>query len=85
MAHEYAVRLALIAFATASIQGLISNADFQPAVQTSLIALAVFYVLGYVCGELAQRIVEESFVAAVQNEAAASAASPTSGRSAAGK
>lgn len=59
MAHEFAVRLALIAFATAAMRGLFSGADFQPAIQTALLALGAFYVVGLVCGEVARRLVEE--------------------------
>ena len=60
MAHVYAVRLALIAFATAAIQGLAARAAFEPALKLALSAAAVCYVLGWLCGEMARRIVEES-------------------------
>jgi len=84
VAQEYAVRLALIAFATAAIQGLVMRADFQPALKSALAAAFAFYVLGWLCGEMARRIVEES-VALVRSQAAAPAntstqSSPASGR-----
>jgi len=60
VAQEYAVRLALIAFATAAIQGLVMRAEFQPALKLALAAALAFYVLGWLCGEMARRIVEES-------------------------
>ena len=60
MAHVYAVRLALIAFATAAIQGLATRAAFEPALKLALAAAAVCYVLGWLCGEMARRVVEES-------------------------
>jgi hypothetical protein len=60
VAQEYAVRLALIAFATAAIQGLVTRAEFQPALKLALGAAFAFYVLGWLCGEMARRIVEES-------------------------
>lgn len=60
MAHDYAVRLALVAFATATIQGLLARSAFEPAIKTALVAAAGFYVLGWLCGEMARRIVEES-------------------------
>ncbi len=60
MAQEYALRLALIAFATAAIQGLLTGAEFQPALKLALGAAFAFYVLGWLCGEMARRIVEES-------------------------
>lgn len=85
MAHEFAVRLALIAFATAAIQGLVAGAAFQPAVKTALFVLAVFYGFGYVCGELARRVVEESVQAAAQAAADQPAGSETSGRVTAAK
>lgn len=60
MAQEYAVRLAWIVFATAAIQGLVMRADFEPALKSALAAALVFYVLGWLCGEMARRAVEES-------------------------
>jgi hypothetical protein len=60
VAQEYAVRLAWIVFATAAIQGLVMRADFEPALKSALAAALVFYVLGWLCGEMARRIVEES-------------------------
>jgi len=60
VAHEFAVRLALIAFATAAIQGLANRADFEAALKLALAAAAACYVLGWLCGELARRVVEES-------------------------
>ena len=59
MAHDFGVRLALISFGTAAMRGLISGADFTPALQTALLAAIMFYGLGLVCGELARRVVEE--------------------------
>ena len=63
MAHQYAVRLALIAFATAAIQGAVRQSGFEPALKFALAAAAAFFVLGWLCGELARRIVEESIPA----------------------
>jgi hypothetical protein len=60
VAQEYAVRLALISFATAAVQGLVVRADFTLALKSALAAAAAFYVLGWLCGEMARRIVEES-------------------------
>ena len=69
MAHEYAVRLALIAFATAAVQGLAARAAFEPALKLALAAAAAFYALGWLCGEMARRIVEESVQMAASREA----------------
>lgn len=60
MARQFAGRLALVAFATASVRGLISGAEFQGTLQGALIVLAVFYGLGLVLGDLARRVVEEN-------------------------
>lgn len=59
MAHEFGVRLALIAFATAAMRGLFTGNDFTPTVQAALLIAGLFYVLGVVCGEMARRLVEE--------------------------
>ncbi len=60
VATQYASRLGLIAFTTAALNGLFSGADFSGAIQTALVTLGVFYVLGLVIGETARRIVEEN-------------------------
>jgi Na+/glutamate symporter len=74
VAHEFAVRLALIAFATGAIQGLANRADFEAALKLALAAAAACCVLGWLCGELARRVVEES----VRRTTAAPAPIPTS-------
>ena len=60
MAIGFAIRLALIAFAAASIRGLLTQSDFQATIETAMFALAVFFGLGIITGELARRVVEES-------------------------
>jgi hypothetical protein len=57
---QFARRLSLIAFATAALRGLLGEADFFGAIQTALVALGVFYVLGLVVGEAARQMVEEN-------------------------
>jgi hypothetical protein len=57
---QFAGRLSLIAFATAAVRGLWFQADFLGTIQTALVSLGVFYVLGLVIGEAARRIVEEN-------------------------
>jgi len=76
VAQEYAVRLALIAFATAATQGLVTRAEFQPALKLALGAAFAFYLLGWLCGEMARRIVEES-VQLKRNQAATAANTST--------
>ncbi len=63
MTKQFASRLALIAFAAASLRGLISGAAFQGTLQAALVAMAVFYGLGLVLGDLARRVVEEHVLA----------------------
>ena len=60
MSTQFAGRLSLIAFATAAFRGLWAQADFFGTIQTALVSLGVFYVLGLVIGEAARRIVEEN-------------------------
>jgi hypothetical protein len=71
VAHQFGLQLSLIAFATVTVQGLISGADFQSCFQNALLVLVVFYLLGLVLGELARRLVEEN--AAIQVAALSSA------------
>lgn len=57
---QFASRLSLIAFATASIRGLLHGADFQGTLQTAIAAGVVFFGLGLGLGELARWLVEEN-------------------------
>ena len=57
---QFASRLSLVAFFAASMRGLISHTDFSRAVEAALLAMAVFYGLGLVLGELARLLVEEN-------------------------
>jgi hypothetical protein len=60
VAVQFAGRLSLIAFATALVRGAICGAEFEATLQTALVALAAFYGLGLVFGELARRVTEEA-------------------------
>ena len=60
MAVQFASRLSLIAFATMSVRGILTAADFEGALKAALIAAAGFYGLGLVVGELARRVIEEN-------------------------
>jgi len=75
---QFAGRLSLIAFATAAFRGLWTQADFFGTIQTALVSLGVFYVLGLVIGEAARRIVEENAKADLV-ERLGSASSPGTG------
>lgn len=60
MASQFANRLALIGFATITVRGLLAGSDFQGTMQTALVVLAACYLVGFVVGELARRVVEEA-------------------------
>lgn len=60
MAHEFGLRLGLLAFAATSARQTLLLADFSEAVPTSLLILVLFYGIGCLTGEIARRIVEES-------------------------
>src|SRR3984885_16293654 len=78
VATQFAKRLALIAFATAALRGLLCQSDFFATMQTALVSLGAFYVLGLVVGEAARRIVEEN-VKSDLAERFGSAATPRTG------
>lgn len=60
VAAQFAVRLALIAFAVAELRGAMLGGDFSAATKGALLAFAASFALGLVAGELARRVVEES-------------------------
>jgi len=60
MAREFAVRLALVAFAASTLCGLMESVDFAGTLQSALWHAGAFFGLGWVCGELAGRVVEEN-------------------------
>jgi len=68
---QFATRLSLIAFFATLVQGVVTGAGFADTVQDGLAAMAVFYGLGWVLGELARLIVEESARAEVDRLLAA--------------
>jgi hypothetical protein len=78
VATQFASRLGLISFTTVTVRGLISGADFFDTIQTALVALGAFYVLGLIVGEAARRIVEENTRAELMRQpaAASGAAAP---------
>lgn len=59
VATQFAARVALIAFASVTLRGVIELADFQMTMFSALSVAAVFFGLGLVIGELARRTVEE--------------------------
>ena len=66
MAIQFASRLALIAFATVSLRGVLVGGQFEGTLKTALVAGVVFYFFGMICGDLARRIVEEDARAEVE-------------------
>ena len=60
MARQFAVRLALVAFAASTVQGLCESVDFAGTLHSALWHAGAFFGLGWVCGELAGRVVEEN-------------------------
>ena len=60
MASLFASRLSLIAFATVSVRGVITGAEFEGTLKSALFAAVVFYGLGLVVGELARRVIEDN-------------------------
>lgn len=60
MTAQFASRLALIAFAAATVRGLLEGTDFRGTLTGALMALAVFFGLGLILGELARRLAEET-------------------------
>ena len=59
MALQFGYRLALIAFATATLRGALTGTDFEGTLNAALVAGVAFFMLGTICGELARRVVEE--------------------------
>jgi hypothetical protein len=82
VASQFANRLALIGFATITVRGLLAGSDFQGTIQAALLALAVFFAVGFVIGELARRVVEEAVDLEIARKFAASAPAPQATRQA---
>lgn len=59
MAVQFAVRLALLAFAATSLQGLVAGGDLVGVMQLALFRVVAFYVTGLLCGGVAERLMEE--------------------------
>lgn len=68
MAKNLAARLAMIAFATASLNGALDGVAVEATLKAALQALAMFYVLGLLVGEVARHLVEEHCERLLQDE-----------------
>lgn len=60
LARHFAGILALVAFVTTCVRGLLAGSDFKATLGQACISLWVYGALGLVFGALAQRAVEES-------------------------
>ncbi|MFO1021125.1 MAG: hypothetical protein U0903_10570 [Planctomycetales bacterium] len=72
MAFVFAKQLALIAFATGTLQGVLSGGSAEAVLQRTLLTSLLFYVLGVILGELARWVVEDnvrSELSRIQNQA----------------
>jgi hypothetical protein len=76
VASQFANRLALIGFATITVRGLLAGSDFPGTIQSALVALAVYFAVGFVIGELARRVVEEAVELEIARHFAATATTP---------
>lgn len=59
MAKQFATRLSLLSFVSRLAGGLICRDDFYASMSNALITAGVFFLVGFACGELARRIVQE--------------------------
>ena len=66
MAIQFATRLALIAFATVAMRGVLDNTDFCGCLQSALLAAVMFCGIGYVVGLIGRLVVEEATMAEVE-------------------
>ncbi len=82
LSTQFAQRLALIAFATAVLRGLVCGADFFGTIQTALIAIGAFYALGWLVGEAARRLVEENLKVDLARQFGSAAGTETAAKSA---
>jgi hypothetical protein len=80
VATQFAKRLALISFSTTVLRGLIYGPDFLATMQTALVCLGAFYVLGLILGEAARRIVEENIKSELARQVDSALAASTTPR-----
>jgi len=67
VSSQFASRLALIAFATTAIHGVIVRSAFDSTMPLAMIAGAVAFFAGLILGDLARRLVEEQTQAEFHN------------------
>lgn len=66
VALHVATRLALIAFATVGLRGILNGADFQSTSHLALSVGAGVFAVGLVVGDLTRRLVEDMVLARVR-------------------
>ena len=66
MALHTACRLALIAFATVALRGVLDNSEFQAVLILALQIGAVFFGIGLIIGELARRLLEDMVISKIR-------------------
>ena len=81
MARTYAGILALLAFLTAVLQGLLHAGDAQATIETAWCSLWIFAGVGYVLGQIAAWTVGESVAARIAAQVAAEQAAEKNAKS----
>ena len=66
MALHTACRLALIAFATIALRGVLDGSEFQTVLILAIKIGAAFFGIGLIIGELARRLLEDMVMATIQ-------------------
>lgn len=77
MARHLAAQLAMIAFATAAIDGAMDGLAFSDTIHVALKTAAGFYFLGLLLGEVARRLAEENSERILERELEKSAKDKT--------
>ena len=66
VATHIACRLALIAFATVALRGVLEGSEFRSSLRLALQVAAGVFGVGIVIGELARRLIEDMVLATVR-------------------
>ncbi len=66
MALHIACRLALIAFATVVLRGVLDGSEFQTVLTLAIKIGAVFFGIGLIIGELTRRLLEDMVISKIR-------------------
>ena len=66
MALHIACRLALIAFATVALRGVLDGSEFQTVLILAIKIGAVFFGIGLIIGELTRRLLEDIVISKIK-------------------